>query len=317
LTILEKIESLPENDRNDYFKSLSNPQKNMILDKIIKSEVTKEFKEKLIIKYNKSIKDITFKMLTSHKAKTEEDIWYGTFLNTAEYEVDFNLEAPAATYYKKEINEFIIVINPKLFNVLLNITEQIPILKHEVGHIINNHFERILSKLKSSITETYLTNIAADLSINPTIPFLPDKNHILTPCLPEDFNLVNNKSLEYYKLELAKTKKLKEELEKRITLYNMGKSSHEYFIERSLEDNDPTKSKRNKVEEILHLIKLKSTEIKENLGLAIEERYGQQFTKSRSSSGSSEEQTDSITTKEKNIYNWKQLLKKYINNLKK
>jgi len=144
---------------------------------------------------------ILFNMIQSPGiySRAEDDIWFGLFFSKLETKLDIKLEAPAAiTFYN---GEYLVIINPYLFLTYLTLPEQIAIIKHEISHMINNHFERFKINLEFEIT-----NVALDIAINPFIDNMPKKyifngktyTHLMRGLFPSDYNLPVNKSAEYY-----------------------------------------------------------------------------------------------------------------------
>ena len=125
--------------------------------------------------------------------------WYGHFLAGIKIIIDNNLPAPAACTVDKEKLHPIIFINENQF-YKYNLMEQIAILKHEVLHLLNEHFNR------KEDENSWLWNIATDLAINQLIPFIP-KNALILEEFNKEFNmkLEPEKPAEYYYKELKKT----------------------------------------------------------------------------------------------------------------
>lgn len=107
-------------------------------------------------------------------------------------------------------------VNPEFFESL-SPKEQVAVLKHECKHILNNHIPRgkeldpsIYEKSKDVVDSLInaekhqVINIAADCSINPGIPFLPE-----TGMFPKRFDLVDGETMEWYVEQLKKSDKLK------------------------------------------------------------------------------------------------------------
>lgn len=107
-------------------------------------------------------------------------------------------------------------VNPDFFNTL-SPAEQVAVLKHECQHILNDHIARskelapevyaaATDKIDDAINgaKHQLINIAADCAINPGIRDIPaDGMH------PNDFDLENGQTLEWYVENLKDNEKLK------------------------------------------------------------------------------------------------------------
>lgn len=110
-------------------------------------------------------------------------------------------------------------VNPAYFNSLSQL-EQVAVLKHECQHILNDHIGRSKemapevydgSSKKDAIdslinnSKHMLINIAADCSINPGIPSIPE-----TGVFPKTFELPDGHTLEWYTEALKNNEKLKD-----------------------------------------------------------------------------------------------------------
>lgn len=107
------------------------------------------------------------------------------------YQLEF--EPPMKTGFNEKTNRIIIYINANIFDYFTD-EQIIYIYLHELFHHIFLHFKRT-----SFINNHLLANICADLEIN---SFL---GNIDLPILfPKNYNLPDNKTLEYYYSELVK-----------------------------------------------------------------------------------------------------------------
>lgn len=108
-------------------------------------------------------------------------------------------------------------INPTFFESLTQ-AERVAVLKHECQHILNDHIGRskemrpeIYAKNKSiedsiiNVAKHQVMNIAADLSINPSIPNLPS-----IVVQPGQFDLASGETMEWYVGKLKDHDKLKD-----------------------------------------------------------------------------------------------------------
>lgn len=115
-------------------------------------------------------------------------------------------------------NRIQLYVNPEFFASQSN-EQQVAILKHECQHILNNHIGRskelapeIYDGKKKDVIDGMVTgakhkvfNIAADCSINPGIPNIPEES-----VLPSMFKLKDGETFEWYIDNLKNNEKLKE-----------------------------------------------------------------------------------------------------------
>lgn len=114
-------------------------------------------------------------------------------------------------------NRIQLYINPDFF-ASISQEEQVAVLKHECQHILNNHIGRakelhpeIYSKSKDDIegmiqsAKHQILNIAADCSINPGIPGIPEAG-----MFPAKFDLKDGHTFEWYIANLKDNEQLKD-----------------------------------------------------------------------------------------------------------
>lgn len=91
----------------------------------------------------------------------------------------------------------------------------IKIIEHEGLHILNKHIPRLIRILSNEISDdnkkrkSNVWNIAADCAVNSQAKFKDDfkiAGEFWPLCLPEKYNMPNDKVTEWYYLELLKTK---------------------------------------------------------------------------------------------------------------
>jgi len=112
-------------------------------------------------------KEMIISMIASNK---NELLWYANFLSSCEYEFHFNESFISSVYFNGK--NFVIVVNPVILG-LIHKDQIIAILKHSVGHIMNQHFAR--GNYNSSVNKEVIQT-AKDIVINGSIevPYIKD-----------------------------------------------------------------------------------------------------------------------------------------------
>jgi predicted metal-dependent peptidase len=313
--ILERFLNLPSQDRDKYILSLSKIQQNNILQKIIDLELTSSQKERLSNTWDTHLQNIMMHFAMIDENSNSKDIWYSMFLQKLDYEVDFNLNSPAATYFGKI--DYVIVVNPKFFVTLLSMEQQIAILKHEAYHIINHHFERMIDTNLFNQKENTTSNIAADIAINQSINSLPLDKHILAPYLPKSVNLSYGKSFEFYYVNLIKPEFNKQiEVLYKQSYYNIVDSSHKYTKDKTIENHiEDTNLDSEKLQELIETIIVKMGEKIEILIMETSDDFVADYSKDRLRSTQffdSYNSKNMAIKKHKPKLDWKKELKRFI-----
>lgn len=130
--------------------------------------LTREDKDVLTDYANEYFSILIAKFMSTMGSKNSDNKFYGGLLSLCNKEVDWDLRAPAACYYKH--TNFVIVINP-IHLLKYNLDEIYAVLRHECYHILNNHLTR-MKKIKNIPPDLF--NIAADCCINQYIQGLPE-----------------------------------------------------------------------------------------------------------------------------------------------
>lgn len=157
-------------------------------------ESQNDFKDYHKRKFWELIEFINISLLSS------EDNFFGQFMIQIKREINFNITWPIATEvtlegYKMHFNPFLMLP--------LSLKEMEALIKHEIYHIMYNHYERERS-LKNKVS-TLAINIAMDLSINQYIKNLPafcKKLHTVN--IEYDLDLKEDMPIEVYAEEIQK-----------------------------------------------------------------------------------------------------------------
>ena len=135
-------------------------------------------------------------------------------------EIRFDIKVPIATIPKRD--GFNMYFNPFFF---LNCTkrEMAALLKHEIYHIMNLHFERE-KQLKNRFSKEAV-GVALDISINQYIKDLPGYSRKLESInMEHNLNLAENRSVEEYAEEIYKS------IKSRIKKDKFNESGNEEFL---------------------------------------------------------------------------------------
>lgn len=130
-----------------------------------------------------------------------QDAFFGQFMLSIKREIRFDIKVPIATIPKRD--GFNMYFNPFFF---LNCTkrEMAALLKHEIYHIMNLHFERE-KQLKNRFSKEAV-GVALDISINQYIKDLPGYSRKLESInMEHNLNLAENRSVEEYADEIYKS----------------------------------------------------------------------------------------------------------------
>lgn len=150
------------------------------------------------------------KLLLENDKKGNDSIFYANLL--LKMEIKENKDIPTAAVQIEE--KVKLMYNPGFFNKI-SLSEVVAVLKHECGHVMYGHFNRLYDHPDFSKEKVRNFNIAADLEINEyldDIPFFdnPETKRCVVNDLKKDFpNIKNNMTLEWY------YKFLNEEMSKR------------------------------------------------------------------------------------------------------
>lgn len=134
-----------------------------------------------------------------------QDAFFGHFMLRVKREIRFDIRVPIATIPKRD--GFNMYFNPIFF---LNCTkkEMAALLKHEIYHIMNLHFERE-RQLKNRFSKEAV-GAALDISINQYIKDLPGYSRKLESInMEHNISLRENRSVEEYAEEIYKAIKLR------------------------------------------------------------------------------------------------------------
>jgi predicted metal-dependent peptidase len=159
------------NDPNitkDEVKDLTNLIKGISYEQKLKRELL------YVMQFPKSYWQYHFKTAIVDMVTSGEDnmTWYGQFLTRFGQEIDVTMQSPCAVYYnmstddKKASEGYTLIINPAILS-LVSRQEQIAILKHEVSHVMNQHFFRFTAE--KGYPNHKLNNIATDIAINGSV----------------------------------------------------------------------------------------------------------------------------------------------------
>lgn len=151
-----------------------------------------------------------------------QDAFFGQFMLRVKRDINITITVPIATIPKRE--NFNMYFNPFLFLVCTK-KEMAALLKHEIYHIMNSHYERE-KKLKNRFSKEAI-NVALDISINQYIKDLPGFSKKLDAINKEyNISLEENRSIEEY------AEKIYESIKSRIKKDKVSKD-HEYDVDMS------------------------------------------------------------------------------------
>ncbi len=149
-----------------------------------------------------------------------QDAFFGQFMLSIKREIRFDIKVPIATIPKRD--GFNMYFNPFFF---LNCTkrEMAALLKHEIYHIMNLHFERE-KQLKNRFSKEAV-GVALDISINQYIKDLPGYSRKLESInMEHNLNLAENRSVEEYAEEIYKS------IKSRIKKDKFNENGNEEFL---------------------------------------------------------------------------------------
>ncbi|KJZ86055.1 hypothetical protein ClosIBUN13A_CONTIG249g03971 [Clostridium sp. IBUN13A] len=149
-----------------------------------------------------------------------QDAFFGQFMLSIKREIRFDIKVPIATIPKRD--GFNMYFNPFFF---LNCTkrEMAALLKHEIYHIMNLHFERE-KQLKNRFSKEAV-GVALDISINQYIKDLPGYSRKLEAInMEHNLNLAENRSVEEYAEEIYKS------IKSRIKKDKFNENGNEEFL---------------------------------------------------------------------------------------
>ncbi|ENZ35520.1 hypothetical protein HMPREF1084_00101 [Clostridium butyricum 60E.3] len=168
--------------------------------------------------YNRRFFDIVEKVILY--LLQGQDAFFGQFMLSIKREIRFDIKVPIATIPKRD--GFNMYFNPFFF---LNCTkrEMAALLKHEIYHIMNLHFERE-KQLKNRFSKEAV-GVALDISINQYIKDLPGYSRKLESInMEHNLNLAENRSIEEYAEEIYKS------IKSRIKKDKFNESGNEEFL---------------------------------------------------------------------------------------
>lgn len=155
------------------------------------------------IQFNDSYKKSLFELVEDvilYLLQTQ-DVFFGQFMLRVKRDINIRLTVPIATIPRSD--GFNMYFNPFLF---LNSSKQemAALLKHEIYHIMNSHFERE-RKLKNKFSKEAI-GVALDISINQYIKDLPTYSKKLNSINMEyNLSLEENRSIEEYAEKIYKS----------------------------------------------------------------------------------------------------------------
>lgn len=168
--------------------------------------------------YNRRFFDIVEKVILY--LLQGQDAFFGQFMLSIKREIRFDIKVPIATIPKRD--GFNMYFNPFF---LLNCTkrEMAALLKHEIYHIMNLHFERE-KQLKNRFSKEAV-GVALDISINQYIKDLPGYSRKLESInMEHNLNLAENRSVEEYAEEIYKS------IKSRIKKDKFNENGNEEFL---------------------------------------------------------------------------------------
>lgn len=168
--------------------------------------------------YNRRFFDIVEKVILF--LLQGQDAFFGQFMLSIKREIRFDIKVPIATIPKRD--GFNMYFNPFFF---LNCTkrEMAALLKHEIYHIMNLHFQRE-KQLKNRFSKEAV-GVALDISINQYIKDLPGYSRKLEAInMEHNLNLAENRSVEEYAEEIYKS------IKSRIKKDKFNENGNEEFL---------------------------------------------------------------------------------------
>ena len=168
--------------------------------------------------YNRRFFDIVEKVILY--LLQGQDAFFGQFMLSIKREIRFDIKVPIATIPKRD--GFNMYFNPFFF---LNCTkrEMAALLKHEIYHIMNLHFERE-KQLKNRFSKEAV-GVALDISINQYIKDLPGYSRKLEAInMEHNLNLAENRSVEEYAEKIYKS------IKSRIKKDKFNENGNEEFL---------------------------------------------------------------------------------------
>ena len=196
-------------------------KRELLLNECYKFKNIEDFKVSYERRFFDFIEDIILFLLQG------EDSFFGQFLLKVKRNIRIDIEYPVGTIPK--LDGFNMYFNPYLF-LMIDKKEMAALLKHEIYHIINLHYQRAKTMKNVFCNEAITT--ALDISINQYIKNLPGFSKRLHSVNMEyNIELEENRSIEEYAEIIDKSIKsrLKEE---KIT---SDKDKHEINMEESHE----------------------------------------------------------------------------------
>lgn len=130
-----------------------------------------------------------------------DDTFFGQFMLRVKREIRMDIKVPIATIPKRD--GFNMYFNP-IFFLNCTIKEMAALLKHEIYHIMNLHFERE-KQLKNRFSKEAVS-LALDISINQYIKDMPGYCRKLEAVnMEHNLNMAENRSIEEYAQEIYKS----------------------------------------------------------------------------------------------------------------
>lgn len=155
-----------------------------------KEDINNEFKRKFL----SLIEKCTLSLIEG------EDNFFGLFMIQIKREISINLSWPIET--RGSLNNYIMTFSVKEF---LNLTkgEMCALIKHEIFHIMYNHYSRI--KVLRNEYSPLVVNLAMDVSVNQFIKGLPGFCHRIDSInMSINADLKEDESLETYAYKIQK-----------------------------------------------------------------------------------------------------------------
>lgn len=178
-------------------------KRELLLNECYKFEKIEDFKGDYERRFFDFIEDVILFLLQS------EDSFFGQFLLKVKRNIRIDIDYPVGTIPK--LDGFNMYFNPYLF-LMIDKKEMAALLKHEIYHIINLHYQRAKTMKNVFCNEAITT--ALDISINQYIKNLPGFSKRLHSVNMEyNIELEENRSIEEYAEIIDKSIKsrLKEE----------------------------------------------------------------------------------------------------------
>ena len=196
-------------------------KRELLLNECYKFEKIEDFKGDYERRFFDFIEDVILFLLQS------EDSFFGQFLLKVKRNIRIDIGYPVGTIPK--LDGFNMYFNPYLF-LMIDKKEMAALLKHEIYHIINLHYQRAKTMKNVFCNEAITT--ALDISINQYIKNLPGfSKRLYSVNMEYNIELEENRSIEEYAEIIDKSIKsrLKEE---KIT---SDKDKHEINMQESHE----------------------------------------------------------------------------------